>query len=677
MSLFALIPALPLAAFLLLGLSGRAIGDRAHRVGIPAVAGSFLLSVAGLFKVASTGALEIPIYELLRVGSFRVEVGLWLDPLAAVVLVLVTGVSLIVHVYSARYMIGDPRYRRFFALIGLFTGAMALLVLSNNLLVTYMCWELMGICSYLLISHWADRLPAARAATKSFLVNSVADVGLGFGVVLAFATYGTLDIREILAMAPEMSGQTINLLGLEIGRNTLITLCLLSGAMGKSAQFPLHVWLPYAMEAPTPVSALIHAATMVNAGPFLLVRMSPLVLLAPWGMVAIAVVGGVTALYGALVSLSQSDIKRLLAYSTISQIGFMVFACGVGAFSAAVFHLVAHGFLKGFLFLSTGNALWQADHGHGHVAEAPPGLVRRAVGALVLSCIPPLVLFAGPYERLWIAQQSEAARVTFWIIALLAVFTTASYTFRAVQRLFTPTVAGTAPRLFAWSKLLVVAVMTLAASALVIPLWSRFTDFLAPALGSADLLQAEAGAPATLAIALAVALAGWAVAFVRHRRPAITPLVDRPWAKRMYVLFLNQLYVDELQRAWIVKPLLRLCAWLHRYLERLLLDRILARTIVVGFVLSLTAAMRRWFEEAIVDGSIRLVARVGLGASGWQFRMIDGRGLDSATREVAYVTSASGKALRSREPRTVRSNLLIAMCGLVLVIGVGYWWIAG
>ena len=672
---YALIPGLPLAAFLFLALAGGSISDRAHRIGIPAVGGSFVLSVAGLVRVAIHGPLEIKVYELLQVGGLRIEVGLWLDQLAAVVLVMVTGVSFIVHVYSARYMIGDPRYRRFFALIGLFTGAMALLVLSNNLLVTYMCWELMGICSYLLISHWAGRLPAARAATKSFLVNAVADVGLGFGVVLAFATYGTLDIREILAQAASMSGETVSLLGLEIGRNTLITLCLLSGAMGKSAQLPMHVWLPYAMEAPTPVSALIHAATMVNAGPFLLIRLSPLVMLAPSAMVAIAVVGAATALYGALVSLTQSDIKRLLAYSTISQIGFMVFACGVGAFTAAVFHLVAHGFLKGFLFLSTGNALWQAGHGHGLAMDGRSGSRRLAMGALVLACIPPLLLFAGPYEQLWTAQHSEGARAAFWCIALLAVFTTASYTYRAVQRLFSPRVGGAAPQLFAVNKIPAVALMTLGAAALMLPLWSRFTEFLGPAVGQGGPPPRATGISTALSVAVATALAGWFLAHARNRRPAANPVGQRRWAMRLYVLFLNQLYIDELHRASVVRPLLRMAAWLRDHVEEIFLEQVLLRAGVVRLALRLSDGMRRSVEGAVVEGAIQGLARFAVGVSGWEYRILDLRGVDSAVERAAQAARASGRELQRREPRTVRSNLLIAVCGLVLVIGLAYWWI--
>ena len=297
MPVYALIPLLPLLAFLVLALGGKRLGESSHKLAVPAVGLSATLSVAAFYSVATSGPISISLYRLIDVGAVTIDVNLYIDQLTVLLLLLVTGGSLVVHVYSSSYMIGDPRYRRFFAVMGLFTFAMAMLVMSNNLLVTYMCWEVMGICSYLLISHWAHREPAAKAATKAFLVNAVADVGLGFGVILTFATYGTLNIQEILAAANAGAGD-INLLawfGSEwmIERNTLITLCFLSGALGKSAQFPLHVWLPFAMEAPTPISALIHAATMVNAGPFLLARMSPLVLLAPSAMTVIAIVGAV------------------------------------------------------------------------------------------------------------------------------------------------------------------------------------------------------------------------------------------------------------------------------------------------------------------------------------------------------------------------------------------------
>ena len=669
-----LIPALPLAAFVALALGGRRLGGSSHLVGIPAVAASFALSVAALVEVARNGAISLTLYRFVEVGDFAVEVGLHVDQLAVLLLPLVTGVSLVVHVYSSRYMIGDPRYRRFFAVMALFTFAMTLLVTSNNLLVTYMCWELMGICSYLLISHWAGRPAAGRAATKAFLVNAVADVGLGFGVILAFATYGTLNIQEILAQASAMSGETLSLAGFEVSRNTLIALCLLSGAMGKSAQVPMHVWLPYAMEAPTPVSALIHAATMVNAGPFLLVRMSPLILLAPSAMVAIAVVGAVTALYGALVSLTQSDIKKLLAYSTISQIGFMIFACGVGAFLAAIFHLLAHGFLKAYLFLSTGSAL-ESSHGHASHGSASPGRTRRlAFGALLLTVIPTVVLFWGPYEHVWSASQVPAARIAFWAVALATVFLTAAYLFRQVVTQFGTRVGDAVtvwPRLSSGSHLRATILVTVATGALLLELWSWFGAFLAPAL-SLEFPEWERGAPTPiLLVPLGVAVAGWALAYARHLKPAFVPFSERGWGRRAYVHFLNRLYFDELHHAMAVKPTPRLSGWLWRDVDIRWIDRAVHGS--AGAARLFAGALRSVPETRWIDRTVHSLASAAVAVAKWLLEAIDLRGIDGATRRAGHLASDLGAALRRIEPRTLRHYLGIVVGGLVAAIGLSYW----
>ncbi len=702
MSPYLLIPVLPLLAALVLALGGRRLGEQSHRIGIPAVAGSFVLSIAALAQVAGRGPIDVPLYRLLDVGDLAVVVGLYVDQLTVLLLPLITGVSFVVHVYSSRYMTGDPRYQRFFAVMALFTFAMAMLVMSNNLLVTYMCWEIMGICSYLLISHWAERPSAGRAATKAFLVNAVADVGLGFGVVLTFATYGTLDIQEILAKASSMDGETLALLGFEIERNTVIALCLLSGAVGKSAQVPMHVWLPFAMEAPTPVSALIHAATMVNAGPFLLVRMSPLLLLAPPAMVVIAVVGAVTALYGALVSLTQSDIKKLLAYSTISQIGLMVFACGVGAFGAAVFHLLAHGFLKGFLFLSTGDAL-SATGSHSH----EPGSVRGerlrplALGALLLACVPPFVLFSGPYEGIWSGQQVPSAGIAFWAIGLATVFLTALYAFRGVVSLFGSSVGrslSVRPRLLSMAHVPGLAVAAIFATAFLTVLWSLFSEFLGPALAGGPPAEVPSGLTLRLAAPLAAAVAGWGFAYYRHLNPVSVPVRRREWAKTAYVLLLNRLYFDEIHQTVAVQPTLRFSSWLWRDLDMRLIDRAvhgvatfvrlcagwLARTAEAGLiersvhgVASLARLWVGWLERTAEAGLIERAPHVAASgfvhASGWLWRVIDQRGTDEALQRVGRLADDTGETLQKIGPRTLRHHLVIIVCWLALAIALTYW----
>ena len=714
MSVYALIPLLPLLAFLILAFGGRFLGEASHKVGAPAVGLALALSIGAFISVATSGPISIPFYRLLDVGSLTVDVNLYVDQLTVLLLLLVTGGSFVVHVYSASYMIGDPRYSRFFAVMALFTFAMVMLVMSNNLLVTYMCWEVMGICSYLLISHWAHRQAACRAATKAFLVNAVADVGLGFGVILTFATYRTLDIQQILSAASSVVATDINLLAwfgfdYAVAPNTLITLCLLIGALGKSAQFPMHVWLPFAMEAPTPVSALIHAATMVNAGPFLLVRLSPLVLLAPNIMIVIAIVGATTALYGGLVSLTQPDIKKLLAYSTISQIGFMVFLCGIGAFVAAIFHLLAHGFLKGFLFLSTGNALNSASsHSHtegdGHV---PTGGVARSglFGALLLACIPPFLLFSGPYERMWSAHQLPSARIAFWVIALSTVFLTASYTFRAVMSLFQQTLSGPAavrPRLFSPAHVPSLAVAAVLVVGLLIPFWSWFTAFLAPALGaqqvSLEELSPGGGYSPWLVLPLLAAIGGWSLSYYVHLNPSPTSLGRGEWARTAYVFLLNKLYVDEIYEACVVQPVIRFSRWLWRDVDVRGID---------GAIRAVAGSSRhfsRWLGGSVeargVDGSIRGIASSALRLSswlwtaievrtgdrairgggiaavqlsGWLWRIIDIRGTDQALERLGRLGEGAGEALQRIEPRTLQHHLVVIVFWLVLAIGLSYW----
>ena len=722
MPVYVLIPLLPLLAFLILALAGRPLGEASHKVGASAVGVAFALSVGAFFSVATSGPISVSLYRLIDVGSLTIDVNLYVDQLTVLLLLLVTGGSFVVHVYSASYMVGDPRYRRFFAVMALFTFAMVMLVMSNNLLVTYMCWEVMGICSYLLISHWAHRAAACSAATKAFLVNAVADVGLGFGVILAFATYGTLDIQEILAAAASGGGSDLNLLswiGFEyfVEPNTLITLCLLMGALGKSAQFPLHVWLPFAMEAPTPVSALIHAATMVNAGPFLLVRLSPLLMLAPSAMTVIAIVGAVTALFGGLVALTQTDIKKLLAYSTISQIGFMIFACGIGAFVAAIFHLLAHGILKGFLFLSTGNALQSATahrHAEGKEEHDPKAPVARSLsfGALILACIPPFVLFSGPYERMWSAHHLPSARIAFWVIALSTVFLTASYTFRAVISLFQQSVGRTdtassgpgvvRPRLFSSSHVPGLALSAALVACLLIPAWSWFTAFLTPALGaqpaSLNELTPLGSFSPWLVWPLLAAVGGWSLSYYLHLNPGLAALGRGEWASTAYVFLLNKLYVDEIYSVCVVQPAIRFSGWLWRVVDVRGIDRSIR-----GFAIS-SRRFSEWLGGAVeargVDGSVQGIAssalrlsawlwtaievRVGERAlksggssavllSQWLWRVIDIRGTDQTIQRLGHFGEETGEALQRIEPRTLQHHLVVVVFWLVLVISLSYW----
>ena len=720
MSGYILIPLLPLMAFLTLALGGQWLRGQSHKVAIPAIGLSFGLSIGAFIEVVSNGPFSVPLYRLIQSGSLVIDLGLYIDQLTVLLLLLVTGVSSVVHVYSSRYMIGDPRYRRFFALIALFTFSMIMLVMSSNLLMMYIFWEIMGICSYLLISHWAERKSACQAATKAFLVNAVADVGLGFGVILTFATFGTLDIQQILAQAGSMSGHTINLLGWAgldwpVHTITLITLFLFMGALGKSAQIPFHVWLPFAMEAPTPVSALIHAATMVNAGPFLLVRMSPLVVLSPVAMTVIAIIGAMTALFAAVVSITQTDIKRSLAYSTISQIGFMIMTCGIGAFVAAIFHLLAHGFLKAFLFLSTGNVL-QSVQAHGHAASDSGHDSRSMgalfIGALMLACLPPFVIFSGPYEHLWIVHNFASAKVAFWVIGLTTVFFTAMYLFRGILLLFQggPSVPDSEngrsfvvqPHLFSPSHLLGVLFGAAVLVGLLVGLWTWFAQFLAPALRqpvqSLNESATTGGLSLWIMVPLAVAFCGWGFAYLLHMNPRRFPLAQSEWGKTVYVLVLNKLYFDDIYEVYVVQPTLRFARWLWRTVDLGGIDRFITSFAEVSVTLARwlwqvvdvrgidrgvvgigkqTVSFTRWLWQVVdVRGIDRSVVGIGgqtVNLAQWLWQLIDIRGIEKNVERLGHQADATGHILQKLSPRMLQHHLLVMIFWLVAAIGIFYW----
>ncbi len=670
MTIFVLIPLLPLLASLVLLLGGHRWGENGHRIGIPAIGISFALSVAAFIEVLRNGPFTLSLYRFFQSGSLTVDLTLFVDQLTVLLLLLVTGVSGVVHVYSSRYMIGEPRYNRFFAVIAFFTFSMILLVMSDNLLVLLICWEVMGICSYLLISHAASRKSAGKAATKAFLVNAVADIGLGLGVILAFKTFGTLDISQILELAPTMTEDTVNVLGwagldLHIRSVTLISLLLFTGAMGKSAQIPFHVWLPFAMEAPTPVSALIHAATMVNAGPFLLVRLSPLIVLSPVAMTFIAVVGAATAVFAGIVSLTQSDIKKILAYSTISQIGFMVMACGLGAFVVAIFHLLAHGCYKAFFFLSTGNALRSVEPGHGHgdhEHSVSEGMGILYGGALLLALLPPLILFSGSYEYLWEVTGFVSAAIGFKVIGLITVFVASQYLFKGVTSLFVhgPKTYWPAsgqhgleeqsvrPQLLNGSILTGLFLAMIFAGGLLTLFWGWFANFLAPALTfpgvALDKGVVEDGFSFWLVVSLGVAVAGWVYAYSTQIRPQHQPSKAKGRNNRLYVLFWNKGYFDEIYDAYLVTPTLRLASWLWRIID-----------------------------IKVIDHFIHFIATSSVNFARWLWRIVDIRWLEQKVGQVAGKVNAGGKLLQEMEAHTIQHQILVMIFWLVAMTGLMYY----
>jgi NADH-quinone oxidoreductase subunit L len=440
-TLIPLIAILPIAGFAFTALFGRRIQAQYGKAAASAVP----IALVGLAWVAAmivaAGAIGgaapfgahghgITFWEWIPAGQFSVSAGFFVDALTACLLIVVTTIGLLVHIYSVGYMSHDGGYWRFFAYLNLFMFSMLLLVLADSFLVIFVAWELVGLSSYLLIGFWFPRHSAALASKKAFIVNRVGDVGFILGIMLIWVNLHTLNVQAVLAGIGGLDHTTIS----------WIALLILCGAVGKSAQFPLHVWLPDAMEGPTPVSALIHAATMVNAGVYLIARTSPIFARAPEIMVVVAAVGTFTAILAASIAFTQTDIKRVLAYSTLSQLGYMFAALGVGAWAAAIFHLMAHGFFKGLLFLDSGSVI-HAVHDEqdmrkmgGLSKKIPITYWTMLIGSVAISGIPPLAGFFSKDEILGDAFKNGFLWV--WAIGFLVAGMTAFYMFRLIGLTF-------------------------------------------------------------------------------------------------------------------------------------------------------------------------------------------------------------------------------------------------
>jgi NADH-quinone oxidoreductase subunit L len=426
----------PLVGAIVSGLFGKVVGRRgAHVVTILGVLVSFIGSVSVLIDVLGGARFNATLYEWMVLGGLKMEVGFLVDGLTAMMMCVVTFVSLMVHVYTIGYMHEDPGYQRFFSYISLFTFSMLMLVMSNNFLQLFFGWEAVGLVSYLLIGFWFKKPTAVFANMKAFLVNRVGDFGfiLGIGLIAAYA--GTLNYGEAFAKSGELAKMSFP--GSDWMLITVICICLFIGAMGKSAQFPLHVWLPDSMEGPTPISALIHAATMVTAGIFMVARMSPLFELSDTALNFVLVIGAITALFMGFLGIIQNDIKRVVAYSTLSQLGYMTVALGLSAYSVGVFHLMTHAFFKALLFLAAGSVIIGMHHDQdirnmgGLRKHMPITWITSLLGSLALIGTP---LFAGFYSKdsiLIASHHSTLPGATFAMVAIyIGVFVTAFYSFR-------------------------------------------------------------------------------------------------------------------------------------------------------------------------------------------------------------------------------------------------------
>ncbi|MDD9856380.1 MAG: NADH-quinone oxidoreductase subunit L [Gammaproteobacteria bacterium] len=443
-AIYTVIPLACLAAALITGLFGKRIGRRAsHAVAIAGVALAFALSLVVYADVRAGNLFNDSIYTWAVSGGVPLRIGFMIDELSAVMMVVVTFVSLMVHIYTIGYMADDPGYQRFFCYIALFTFAMLMLVMANNFLQLFFGWEAVGLVSYLLIGFWYERDSATAANLKAFLVNRVGDFGFLLGIAAVLYLFGSLDYGAVFAGAERVAQQSVAGRFGEWQWLTVICLLLFVGAMGKSAQVPLHVWLPDSMEGPTPISALIHAATMVTAGIFMVARMSPLFEWSETALSVVLVVGATTAIFMALVGLVQNDIKRVVAYSTLSQLGYMTVALGVSAYHIAIFHLGTHAFFKALLFLAAGSVIIAMHHEQdmrkmgGLRAIMPLTYITAAAGSLALAGIPPFAGFFSKDAIIESARHSDLWGAGYaYIAVLLGVFVTAFYSFRMLFMTF-------------------------------------------------------------------------------------------------------------------------------------------------------------------------------------------------------------------------------------------------
>ncbi|PQM55684.1 MAG: NADH-quinone oxidoreductase subunit L [Deltaproteobacteria bacterium] len=438
MSQIWLVPAFPLLGFLLNGFLGKRFGTRfVTFIGPLAIALSFAQSLVLFFQMLEIegNVLNEHLYTWISSGSFEAGINFQVDQLSGLYLLVITGVGFLIHVYSVGYMHGESGYYRFFAYLNLFVFFMLILVLGDSFLLMFVGWEGVGLCSYLLIGYYFEKNSAAEAAKKAFLFNRVGDFGVLSAVLLIFLTFGSIEFGTI-------NNEAVSRLEYGGGLVTAITLLLFLGATGKSAQIPLYVWLPDAMEGPTPVSALIHAATMVTAGLYMVARLSHLFVLAPFTMNVIAVVGTVTALLAATVAITQTDIKRVLAYSTVSQLGYMFLAMGVGAFGAGVFHVMTHAFFKALLFLGSGSVILAVHHEQdmrkmGALKnKLPITYITMLLGTLAISGIPFFSGFFSKDEILWKAYSSPLGNPWLWGVGFLTAGLTAFYMFRMIYLTF-------------------------------------------------------------------------------------------------------------------------------------------------------------------------------------------------------------------------------------------------
>lgn len=623
-----LIPALPFAGFLALVLLGSRLPKRvvamvgAGSVAISAVV-AMLISISFMFSPPHGHSYTQTLWTWMEIGGFAPSLSFYLDPLSLVMMMMVTFVSFLIHLYSVEFMADEEGYSRFFAYMNLFVGSMLTLILAGDLLLLYLGWEGVGLCSYLLIGFWYKDPANGRAAMKAFIVTRIGDAAMAVGLFLLFYGLGTLGIQELMQRAPQQWP-------MESGIAVAAAALLLAGAVGKSAQLPLQTWLPDAMAGPTPVSALIHAATMVTAGVYLIARTHVLFTLAPAVQSLVAIIGAVTLLMAGFSALTQRDIKRVLAYSTMSQIGYMFLALGVGAWSAAIFHFMTHAFFKALLFLSAGAVILALDHEHdmfkmgGLRKQLPLTFWTFLMAALSLSALP--LVDAGFYSKeliLWQEWSSDKGSIWLWAAGILGAFVTSLYTFRMVFLIFyggPKNAVVKRPRTFMLLPMAVLAFFSMFSGFLEMPGTLGdvhvFTDFLKNTFRDEPPVVTDTGMELFLEVVASVAsLAGLFLAhfFFIRKRNAVQKLLQLPFAARLHHLLFSGWGFDWLYDRALVKPFVGMARSNRDDFIDLIYSGIAWYQRLFFGALSLTQSGKvRWYAMGITLGAIMVIGMVVL-----------------------------------------------------------------
>ena len=660
-----LIPVLPLAAVVANGLNvmlgHRYSDDVAHRLAWGSVLASFACALWVFGQtIGHPAPRTVVAYSWFFGGDLTVNLGFLIDPLTCIMLLVVTGVGFLIHVYSVGYMHGEEGFARFFTYMNLFMVSMLLLVMGSNYLVLFIGWEGVGLCSYLLIGYYYDRVSAAKAATKAFVVNRIGDAGFLMAIFLVFSHFQTLDYAEVFARASSLDPTAA----------TAIAVCLLIGAVGKSAQLPLYTWLPDAMEGPTPVSALIHAATMVTAGVYMIVRNHAIFDLAPDALTLVGIIGGTTALFAATIGLVQTDIKRVLAYSTVSQLGFMFLACGVGAYAAAIFHLMTHAFFKALLFLSAGSVI-HALSGEQDIRKMG-GLWNRIKRTHVVFLIGTAAIAGFPFLSGWWSKDEILGHAfthghyILWALGCTAALCTAFY----MSRLLYLTFYGESRvdhdvehHIHESPNVMVVPLMVLAALSVVGGLvgvvpgglengW--FQQFLHPVVastgagGEAAHEEGHLQAISLMIFTTFIGLAGWGTAHYFYSKKPEWPDLLMNKMKGAYTLLLNKYWVDEAFDASVVEP---------------------SKAVGRGF----DAVDTRVVDRAVVG--VWEVTEMGAAGSTWIEKHVIYGGLNV----IGYSNHLAAKVLRKLQTGLVHHYATILFAGFVLLVNliVLFLWVGG